>query len=110
MIYSKKHKKYSIYLFSFASFIITNLKIDLRIKFMKQLLQILLNILLFWQYTFTSLIALLWTGKLNKISPYHAFAKKSLRESYIEDVDCQDIYAQSRAFPDHSHGHWISKK
>lgn len=60
---------------------------------MKQILQIILNIILLFYYFITSIILLFWYGKLVKVSPYHTYSNDSKSPSSLKDY--MDKYFQS---------------
>ena len=65
---------------------------------MKQIIQILVNILLLSQYILLSIGMLLWHGKLIKVSPYHVYNPKKRSpegKEYMDEFFQRDIYPVS---------------
>lgn len=58
---------------------------------MKNLLQLLVNLVLWWSLTITTLLGILWYGKLPKVSLYHWNNNSSLYKTkdIYNDVNCQ---------------------
>ena len=60
---------------------------------MKNILQLLVNLLAWWHLSFSAFLGILWYGKLPKVSLYHWTNKSTLytTKDMYNDINCQVI-------------------